>query len=435
MTDIRNLASILERTPLTYRLGRVKNLGTTSVDVAGLSDVASIGDHVEFVKHEDLTGEITQVSGESVRILIDGDFTNLKMNDVVRHIGEVKIYPDISWLGNVIDSHACTLDGGFLSQGGLGTGRNAKPPIAIERKPIGSRLSAGYAVMNTLLPLARGQRIGLFAGSGVGKSTLIAALASDLDVEVVVIALIGERGREVKHFVESVLGDKGLARSVVIAATSDQSAISRRRAAFTAMAVAEYFRDQGLHVLLLVDSISRMAEAHREITSASGEPNSMRGYPPSLTALLAGFAERAGPGTNLQGDITAIFTVLVAGSDMEEPVADTLRGLLDGHLVLSRDIAERGRFPAIDVLQSVSRCLPEVANDEENSLISRTRHFLSLYEESELMIRSGLYQAGSNTELDEAVRVFPKIDHFLSMRCDGITEAFDQLSEAIKPES
>ncbi len=224
-------------------------------------------------------------------------------------------------------------------------------------------------VLNTLLPIVAGQRLGLFAGSGVGKSRLLGQLARNMEADVVVVALIGERGREVNEFVTRVLGGEGMRCAVVVAATSDQSALTRRRCAWAAMSVAEHFRDTGRNVLLLADSVTRFAEAHREIAVAAGEAPALRGYPPSVAPLITALCERAGPGAAGQGHITAVFSVLVAGSDMEEPVADILRGVLDGHVVLSRDIAERGRFPAIDVGRSVSRSLPDAATAAENTLL------------------------------------------------------------------
>ena len=249
---------------------------------------------------------------------------------------------------------------------------------------------------------------------------------------VVVIGMIGERGRELREFVETTLGPDGMRRAVIVTATSDRSPLVRRRCAWAAMAVAEHFRDQGKHVLLLADSITRFAEAHREIALAAGEPASYRGFPPSTSNLIMALAERAGPGPEGCGDITGIFSVLVAGSDMEEPVADILRGVLDGHVVLDRAIAERGRFPAVDVVRSVSRALPAAASAPENALIARARAALGAYSESELMIRAGLYAPGSDPKLDEAVRLFPRLDGFVAEAAPaGCTDSFRRLGEVL----
>lgn len=299
------------------------------------------------------------------------------------------------------------------------------------RRRLGARLDTGLAVFDTLLPIVQGQRIGLFAGSGVGKSTLLSQLAKGVSADVVVIAMIGERGRELREFVESTLGPQGMARAVVVAATSDQSPLMRRRCAWAAMTVAEHFRDAGRHVLFLADSITRFAEAHREIALAGGESPSYRGFPPSTANLIMALAERSGPGPEGAGDITGIFSVLVAGSDMEEPIADILRGVLDGHVVLDRTIAERGRFPAIDVLKSVSRSLPQAASTQENALIARARAVLGAYAESELMIRAGLYAAGSDPVLDEAVRLYPGLDGFVAKRAENAQESFALLAESL----
>ncbi|MGR3402860.1 MAG: flagellum-specific ATP synthase FliI, partial [Paracoccus sp. (in: a-proteobacteria)] len=227
-------------------------------------------------------------------------------------------------------------------------------------------------------------------------------------------------------------GTEGMKRAVIVTATSDRSPLIRRRCAWAAMAVAEHFRDQGRHVLLLADSITRFAEAHREIALAAGEPPSYRGFPPSVSNLIMALAERAGPGLDGRGDITGIFSVLVAGSDMEEPVADILRGTLDGHVVLDRAIAERGRFPAVDVVRSVSRSLPDAATPEENAMIAKARGAMGAYAESELMIRAGLYAPGSDPRLDEAVRLYPQLDDFVALSGNSIAQSFERLSEALR---
>jgi len=281
--------------------------------------------------------------------------------------------PADHWIGRMIDPLGRPLDGRPLLAGELGRDLMSAPPAAASRQPLGARLDAGLAVFNTILPIVRGQRIGLFAGSGVGKSRLLAQLARNMQADVVVVALIGERGREVNDFVTSILGPDGMSRAVVVAATSDQSALIRRRCAWSAMTVAEHFRDQGKTVLFLADSITRFAEAHREISVAAGEAPALRGFPPSVTPLITGLCERAGPGARDQGFITGVFSVLVAGSDMDEPIADILRGVLDGHVILNREIAERGRYPAIDVARSVSRSLPDAATPAENELIAHAR--------------------------------------------------------------
>lgn len=432
MRSLDLLAPVVARNPVVRRVGRIRSLSSTTASVSGLSDIASVGDRVRFEAETAGQGEIVGVSESTVQVLIDGATPGLRIGQAVRHIGESSLCPDDSWLGRVIDGDGLPLDGAPLASGTTAIGIHNPPPPATARRALGPRLSTGYALFNTILPIVRGQRLGLFSGSGVGKSSLMAAFARDMEADVVVIALIGERGREVNQFVQRVLGKKGLARSVVVAATSDTSALARRRAAFTAMAVAEHFRNDGRHVLLMLDSITRLAEAHREISSAAGESSAMRGHPPSMVNLLAGFAERAGPGIDGHGDITAIFTVLVSGSDMEEPVADTLRGLLDGHVVLSRSIAERGRFPAVDVLQSVSRSLPEAASDAENLSIATARRTLSVFEESEIMIRSGLYQPGSNPELDIAIALNPALDSFASERIETIDASFERLGACLR---
>lgn len=416
------LTSTVARCPVVRRTGRIRALKGNTASVIGLSDIVSVGDKVAFPSSASVAAEVISISADACQIMIDGYMDGLKIGQPVQFRGKHFLFPHESWLGRVIDCDGNALDGQPLLSGTEPVSLQATPPSATQRRALGERLDTGQALFNTLLPIVRGQRVGIFSGSGVGKSSLLAAFARDMNADVVVIGLIGERGREVNEFVHRVLGKKGLARSVVVAATSEQSALARRRAAFSAVTIAEYFRNQGQHVLLMMDSVTRLAEAHREIATAAGESVAMRGFPPSMVPLLAGFAERAGPGIDGIGDITALFTVLVSGSDMDEPVADTLRGLLDGHIVMSRDIAERGRFPAVDILQSVSRSLPEAATSEQNALIVETRKALSLYEDSEIMIRSGLYQPGSNAKLDLAAMQFPNVDTFASKRSEGSIE-------------
>ncbi|HQY42750.1 MAG TPA: FliI/YscN family ATPase [Paracoccaceae bacterium] len=359
-------------------------------------------------------GEVVVLDGSGAAVLTDAPVDGVRLGDRVELANASTIAPHDGWIGRIIDPFGQPLDGRPLMRGPVARDLRAAPPPAASRRRLGARLETGMRVFNTLLPLVRGQRIGLFAGSGVGKSTLMASFARHVQADVAVIALIGERGRELREFVEDALGPEGMARSVVIAATSDQSALVRRRCAWTAMAVAEHFRDQGRQVLFMADSVTRLAEAHREVALAAGEPGSLRGYPPSTSHLIMALAERAGPGGEGAGDITAVFSVLVAGSDMEEPVADILRGVLDGHVVMDRSIAERGRYPAIDLLRSVSRSLPGAATVVENSLIAQARRLLGAYDRAEMMIQAGLYAAGSDPLVDAAIRVWPKLDAYLA---------------------
>ena len=401
--EVRQLESILP-------MGRVASASGGVVEAVGLGAAVELGDRVAIGAAPGISGEVVQVSGETARILPEGAVDGLRPGSPVRRLPRRRLRPSDSWIGRVIDPDGRPLDGLPLMPGPTERHLRALPPPAHARRGFGPRLETGHAIFNTILPVVRGQRIGLFAGSGVGKSTLLARLAQRVEADVVVLGLVGERGRELAHFSRSVLGPEGMARSVVIAATSDMAPQTRRRCAWAATAVAEHFRASGLHVLLLLDSVTRFAEAHREVAVASGEAAALRGFPASTAPAIAALCERAGPGAGEEGDITAIYSVLVAGSDMDEPVADWLRGVLDGHVVLDREIAQRGRFPAVDVLRSVSRSLPEAASGSENRLIDKTRQHLAAYARAELMIQAGLYTAGSDPAVDQAVRCHESLD-------------------------
>jgi len=432
MADVfQPLVSEILGVPVTGRIGRVSAIGRGTVMVTGIADVAALGDRVAMGSA--LGGELVALQAEGVTVLTDQMAEGVTMGTAVRLIGQAGIAPDNSWIGRVVDPFGKPLDGKPIFRGPVMRPLLAAAPPAATRRSLGDRLETGVAVFDTLLPLARGQRVGLFAGSGVGKSTLLGKFARGVSSDVVVIALIGERGRELREFVERVLGPTGMARAVVVTATSDQSALVRPRCAWAAMVVAEHFRDQGLHVLLLADSVTRFAEAHREVALAGGEVASLRGYPPSVAPAIMAWAERAGPGPKGAGDITAVFSVLVAGSDMEETVADILRGVLDGHVVMDRKIAERGRYPAIDLLRSVSRSLPQAATVAENGEIAQARRLLGAYDRAELMIQAGLYSAGSDPLIDDAIQVWPALDAFLAEDApeDGIIGSFRRLQAAL----
>ncbi|MFV0335251.1 MAG: FliI/YscN family ATPase [Tropicimonas sp.] len=434
-TGLEQLRAEIEALRTVNAVGRVTAITSGMLHVSGFGDVAATGDLVEVrsARGNIVMGEIVTMTPREVCVLPEGSPDGLSIGDSVKHLGPGDIAPDDSWIGRVIDPFGAALDGRALLRGPVSRPLRGELLNPTERRPLGKRLSTSLAVFDTLLPLVHGQRIGLFAGSGVGKSTLMGQLARGLEADVVVIALVGERGREVREFVNDILGPEGMAKSVVVAATSDRSPLARRRALWTAATVAEHFRDQGLHVLFMADSITRFADAHREVALAAGEAGSLRGYPPSTTQLITSLTERAGPGLDGHGDITAVFTVLVAGSDMEEPVADIMRGVLDGHVVLDRTIAERGRFPAVDVLRSVSRSLPGAASKEENDLLSLARRRMGAYDSAALMIQAGLYTSGSDPELDAAIAAWPKLDAFVGMSGMGsIDESFQALRACLK---
>ncbi|WBU63281.1 FliI/YscN family ATPase [Paracoccus aerodenitrificans] len=433
MHKLDSIAARIRRLRPARYFGTVTGIRAGLVRVAGLNAHASIGDRVLLCPDRHLVGEVVALGPKNADILPESPPEGLSVGAGVELIFAPFLAPSDGWIGRIVNPFGEPLDGRDLPQGSQQRRFISPAPAAVTRKRLGARLDTGLAVFDTLLPLVRGQRIGLFAGSGVGKSTLLSDLSRGVSADIVVIALIGERGRELREFVETVLGAEGMARAVVVAATADQSPLIRRRCAWAAMAVAEYFRDLGRHVLFLADSITRFAEAHREIALASGEAASHRGYPPSTAHQIMSLAERAGPGAEGAGDITGIFSVLVAGSDMEEPVADILRGVLDGHVVLDRAIAERGRFPAVDVLRSVSRALPAAASDSENALITRARAALGTYAGSELMIKAGLYAPGSDPALDEAVQLYPALDDFVSRKApDGVASSFSLLETALR---
>lgn len=429
--EIAALRHTLGAAQMVRPSGRVTSVRYGLAVVSGLGQSARIGAavRIQTAGARKLSGEIVRLEGDTAHVLIEAGADGIAIGNPAVLLGQHSFAPADHWIGRVIDPYGKPLDGRPLLGGDTARPITAPPPAAAERRAMGRRLTTGLAVLDTLLPIVQGQRIGLFAGSGVGKSRLLAHLATQLETDVTVIALIGERGREVSEFVRETLGPAGMRKAIVIAATSDQSALTRRRCAWAAMTVAEHFRDSGKQVLLLADSITRFAEAQREIAAVAGEDLSLRGYPPSLTPLITGLSERAGPGVGAQGDITAVFSVLVAGSDMEEPVADIMRGVLDGHILLSRDIAERGRFPAIDVLRSVSRSLPAAADDSQNAMLKEARALLGAYEASEVMIRAGLYAEGSDPLLDRAIRAWPELDGFCA-RPGGreVADSFNRLS-------
>jgi flagellum-specific ATP synthase len=331
-------------------------------------------------------------------------------------------------LGRVVDAFGAPLDGHSAPIVDRHYPIYPEPINPLARKRIDTILETGVRAIDSLLTLGRGQRVGIFAGSGVGKSTLLGMIARNMNADVNVIALVGERGREVRDFIEDILGPEGLRRSVVVVATSDQPALVRRRAAFMATAIAEYFRDKGLDVVLTMDSITRFAMAQREIGLSIGEPPTSRGYTPSVFAMLPKLLERGGT-SNSGGSITAFYTVLVEGDDMNEPVADSVRAILDGHIVLSRGAANRGHYPAIDVLGSVSRLMPELVSADDLATAKKAVRTLSVYQSSKDLVDVGAYRAGTNLELDNALRVLPGLDSFLAQAPGDMVARQDSMQQ------
>ncbi|MDR2602448.1 MAG: FliI/YscN family ATPase [Spirochaetaceae bacterium] len=359
-----------------------------------------------------ITAEVIGINNASVQLMAYTDCAGIEAGTLVTASGScLEIPVSRSLLGRVIGPLGTPVDG----KGGISaTERRAalsSPPPALSRPVIKKRVVTGIRSVDALTPVGMGQRMGVFAGSGVGKSTFQGMIARNTNADVNVIALIGERGREVNDFLENNLGEEGLKKSVVVVSTGDQSAIAQLRGAYTATAVAEYFRDQGLNVMLLFDSVTRFAYAQREIGLAGGEPPAQRGYPPSVFALMPKLMERAGAAAS--GSITAFYTVLVDGGDMDEPVSDKARSILDGHIVLSRDLAARGHYPPVDVLSSISRLASSVSSAADQKAAEAARGFLADYAGAADIINAGAYKAGSSPAIDAAIAKKPQIDAFL----------------------
>ncbi len=349
--------------------------------------------------------------GEAIAMPL-GSLTGVGPDDTVEATGGAfTVLASDALLGRVMDGLGQPMDGKPALSRGEQVPVDRDPPDALTRRPVNRAMPTGVRVLDGLLTLGEGQRIGLFAGSGVGKSTLLGAVARGTQADVVVVALVGERGREVQEFLDHALGEEGRARSVVVVATSDVAALERLRAAQVATAYAEYFRDQGKRVMLLLDSVTRFARAQREVGLAAGEPPARRGYPPSVFAMLPRLLERSGQGAH--GSITAIYTVLVEGGDMDEPIADEVRGVLDGHVVLDRAIAARGRYPAVDVSVSLSRVMDAIVSREHKEAARRLRSLVAVFEQKRDLVTMGAYAKGSDKELDEAIAKMPKIEAFL----------------------
>jgi len=390
--------------------GHIEEVSATHLRVRGISHAARLGDIVSFGRGQRMrSGEVVQI-GQNVTLVAPFDRNvNAGIGETAFLRGQFSVAPDTTWRGRAVDALGRPIDGGIPLKNGLNTKELHHPPAALKRQRVDAGFNTGVRVIDIFTPLCFGQRLGIFAGSGVGKSTLLAMLARADAFDTVVVALIGERGREVREFLEDTIGQEGMKKTVAVVATSDESAMMRRRAPDTAMRVAEHFRESGHRVLLLLDSITRYAHALREVAIATGEPPVARGYPASVFTDLPKLLERAGPGTEGTGSITAILSVLVDGDDHNDPVADSARGILDGHIVLSRSIAEQGRYPPVDPLASVSRLAAKAWSDDQRMLVAKLRAMVSRYEDTRDIRLLGAYQQGLDPELDMAVRQVPVI--------------------------
>lgn len=411
--------TLADLTP-TRIFGTVAAIQGMLVEIEGVQGHLSIGDRCDIATREGEPVPCEVVGFRDGRALalpfrtLDGVGLGAKAE---LKGAKPSVRPAEGWLGRVVNAFGDPIDeAGPLPQGDRAYTVKATPPPAHKRKRVGGKVDLGVRVLNTFATCCRGQRMGIFAGSGVGKSVTMSMMARFTDAEVIVIGLIGERGREVQEFISEDLGEEGLARSVVVVATSDESALMRRQAAYATLAVAEYFRDQGKDVLLLMDSVTRFAMAQREIGLSAGEPPASKGYTPTVFAELPRLLERAGPGQKGQGDITGLFTVLVEGDDHNEPISDAVRGILDGHIVLDRQIAHRNRYPAVDVLRSVSRTMPGCNTEAQNALVNRARQLLAAYENMAELIRLGAYRKGADPLVDEAIEYYGKIETFIGQR-------------------
>lgn len=420
--------------------GVVASVSGLGVEVEDRLGALTIGARVEI----ETSGQVPLLAeavglGEGRSVCLPfGGMRGVRRGARVRFLrGGGAVRPSRAWLGRVVDALGRPMDGkGPLQEGSRARSLRAAPAPAPLRARLGPRIDFGVKALSAFCPARAGQRLGVFSGSGVGKSALMAMIARNTDCDAAVIALIGERGREVREFIEEDLGPEGLARAVVVVATSDQPALMRREAGFLALTLAEHFRDEGEHVLCLMDSLTRFAMAQREIGLAAGEPPTSKGYTPSVFAAMPALLERAGPALDGErpGYVTAVATVLVEGDDHDEPVADAARAVLDGHIVLDRRIAERGRYPAVNILKSISRA-PVHIPAEETELAARAKALAAAYDDMSELIRIGAYRSGSNEEVDRAIAFHPHLEAFLEQARDervAAEDAFHRLEHILE---
>jgi flagellum-specific ATP synthase len=431
------LRSTLHAALAPRRTGRVTRLVGLRVEVEGVE--AAVSDALEIRRRDGsiLPAEVVAVQGDSLACMPLGELRGVRFGDTVEALGHplpVRVGHEL--LGRVLDGLGEPIDDGPSIADLERVAVDGVPPHPLKREMVDRQLSLGVRAIDTTVPCGRGQRLGIFAGSGVGKSSLLSMIARGTAAQVCVLALIGERGREVSEFIQRDLGPEGLKRSVVVVATSDQPALVRIRASFTATRIAEWFRDQGLDVVLMMDSLTRFAMAQREVGLSAGEPPATRGYPPSVFSMLPRLLERAGAAT--RGSITGLYTVLVEGDDMNEPIADAARSILDGHLVLSRRLATSGHFPSIEVLDSISRVESVITTSEQRALVRELRRLLASYRDTRDLIEIGAYASGANPTVDRAIALHDPMNAFLRQemteRC-SLEQAWGQLAELLGAEA
>lgn len=433
--NFTNLLERIEEIDTLKRYGRVKRVVGLMIESQGPE--SSIGDvcfiHVGTSNKRKIQAEVVGFKDENVILMPYTSIQDISPGSLVEAtLKPLEIKVGTGLVGNIVDSLGQPLDGTTLPVGLISVPTEQSPPNPMLRPTIKEAIEVGVRIIDSLLTVGKGQRVGIFAGSGVGKSTLLGMIARNTKADLNVIALIGERGREVREFIERDLGEEGLKRSVVVVATSDQPALMRIKGAHTATAIAEYFRNKGLNVMMMMDSVTRVAMAQREVGLAIGEPPTTKGYTPSVFANLPKLLERTG--TNERGSITGFYTVLVDGDDMNEPIADTVRGILDGHFVLSRELANKGQYPAIDVLKSISRIMNHIVSKEHIRAAEKLRDLLSVYINSEDLINIGAYKKGSSKEIDEAIRIYPEIISFLKQSTEekvSMEEGINRLFQII----
>ncbi|WP_458413901.1 flagellar protein export ATPase FliI [Schinkia sp. CFF1] len=424
-----DLISTIDTIDTLKRYGRVTRVIGLMIESRGPE--SSIGDlcyiHVGVKRKRTIPAEVVGFRDSFVLLMPYTTIQDISPGCLVEATGDsLEIKVGSGLIGGVLDPLGLPMDGSPLPKGLTAVPTDQSPPNPMKRPPIDEEIEVGVRAIDSMLTVGKGQRIGIFAGSGVGKSTLMGMIARNSEADINVIGLIGERGREVREFIERDLGEEGLRKSVVVCATSDQPALMRLKGAYTATAVAEYFRDQGYNVMMMMDSVTRVAMAQREIGLAIGEPPTTKGYTPSVFSILPKLLERTG--TNDMGSITAFYTVLVDGDDMNEPIADAVRGILDGHLVLDRALANKGHYPAINILKSVSRVMNNIVTKEHRQAAEKLRDLLATYIDSEDLINIGAYKRGSSKDIDEAIRYYPKIISYLKQETDEHIRKIDSIT-------